>query len=306
MSSLRIHEGNIPDLTGKTAIVTGAATGIGFAAARILAAKGAIVHILDIKTQLESELQPEVQKKFPNLHYRQCDISSWTELRDAFESVGAVDIAIANAGVSEEQTRSYFDDTFDPDGRLLQPSWGVLGVNYRAVLDFVKLAWSNMRARGGSIVVTASVSSYMTEQALPVYSSTKAAVVALVRALRTLTIKDNVTINAVAPCGTDTPSMVPEFLNSMHDLGLPVSSPHTVGLALAYSATAHEERIVGLYGKDRQEDLLTKGRWNGRCILTLGDTFTEVEESISDLRPFWFGRDNDREIQKQQAATDFR
>lgn len=100
--------------------------------------------------------------------------------------------------------------------------------------------------------------------------------------------------------------MVPEFLSSMNDLGLPVSRPHIVGLALAYSATAYEERIVGLYGKDKQEDLWKKGRWNGRCILTLGDTFTELEESINDLRPFWFGRHNDSEIRRQQAATDFR
>ena len=119
-----------------------------------------MVHILDIKPRAESELRDEVQVQFPHLHYHECDISSWSQLRDAFESAGPVDIAIANAGISEEQVGSYFNDTFDQDGRLLQPSWGVLDVNYRAVLDFVKLAWSYMRGRGGSIVITASVSSY--------------------------------------------------------------------------------------------------------------------------------------------------
>ncbi|KAI8945471.1 short chain dehydrogenase reductase [Xylaria longipes] len=308
MPSLHITKDDVPNLDGKIAVVTGAATGIGFAAARILAAKGATVHILDIKPQKESELRDEIQARFPNLHYHKCDIASWTELRDAFESVGVVDIAIANAGVSDEQHASYFDDKFDADGHLAQPTWGILDVNYRAVLDFVKLAWSSMRRNGieGSIVITASVSSYMTEQALPVYSSTKAALVALVRALRSIIINDNITINAVAPCGTDTPSMVPEFLKSMNDLGLPVSDSETVGLALVYSATAHQDRIVDLYGKDQQEDLWKKGRWNGRCILTLGDTYTEIEEPTADLKPFWFGRDNVKLVRRQQAATDFR
>ncbi|KAI1132467.1 NAD(P)-binding protein [Nemania abortiva] len=308
MTSLRITRDDVPNLDGKVAVITGAATGIGFAAAQILAEKGAVVHILDIKPQEESELRDGIGARFPKLYYHQCDIASWTQLREVFDSVGAIDIAIANAGVSAEQHASYFDDKFDSDGHLVQPTWGVIDVNYRAVLDFVKLAWSTMRKHGtkGSIVITASVSSYMTEQALPVYSSTKVALIGLVRALRSIIINDNITINAVAPCGTDTPSMVPEFLKSMNALSLPVSGPEVVGLALVYSATAHQDRTVDLYGKDNQEDLWKKGRWNGRCILTLGDTYTEIEEPTADLKPFWFGRENVQLVRRQQAATDFR
>lgn len=86
--------------------------------------------------------------------------------------------------------------------------------------------------------------------------------------------------------------------------GLPVSSPDFVGLAVAYSATARQNRTVEPYGKDSNED--KPGPWNGRTILTLGDTYTELEEPIANLRPQWFGQENTRLTKMQQTATDFR
>lgn len=86
--------------------------------------------------------------------------------------------------------------------------------------------------------------------------------------------------------------------------GLPVSSPDFVGLAVAFSATARQNRNVEPYGRDSNEDKL--GRWNGRTILTLGDNYTELEESIANLRPQWFGQENAHLTRMQQTATDFR
>lgn len=102
-------------------------------------------------------------------------MTKWAELRQAFDRIGKVDIAVANAGVSEET--DYFKDTFDDAGRLLEPEYQVLDVNYRAVLSFIKLSLSKMRkAGGGSIVITSSATAYSPEQSLPVYSSSKLAV----------------------------------------------------------------------------------------------------------------------------------
>ena len=98
------------------------------------------------------------------------------DLSAAFKHAQIVDIAVANAGVSEE--RNYFDDTFDEQGNLLEPSRAVIDVNLVGTFNFCKLALSLMRRRGvgGSIVITSSATAYAPEHSLPVYSACKLAV----------------------------------------------------------------------------------------------------------------------------------
>ena len=86
--------------------------------------------------------------------------------------------------------------------------------------------------------------------------------------------------------------------------GLPVSSSDTVARAVVFSAVGRQKRSVEAYGKDDGVD--SEGSWNGRTILTLGESYTEVEETIAELRPKWMGEENATLTRKQQAATDFR
>lgn len=169
MTSLKLSEADIGDLAGKRVIITGASSGIGLGAATIFAQRGASVLNLDIN--------PPPDGGHENIEYRECDISKWDNLVAAFKHAGDIDIAVSNAGVSEET--DYFADTFgDSTGELLEPSYGVLDVNLRAVLNFTKLALSNFRRRKypGSIVITSSATAYAPEQSLPVYSASKLAV----------------------------------------------------------------------------------------------------------------------------------
>lgn len=116
----------------------------------------------------------------------------------------------------------------------------------------------------------------------------------------------DITINAVAPAATITGLLPADLAAPIVAAGLPVSTAHFVGLAVAWSAVASEPQKVEAYGKDTDEWKQTSGRWNGRTILTLGQRYTELEGTISDLRHNWFGVDNLRETKLQQAATDFR
>jgi NAD(P)-dependent dehydrogenase (short-subunit alcohol dehydrogenase family) len=94
---------------------------------------------------------------------------------------GCIDIAIANAGVTEEY--DYFEDRLDEQDELLEPAYGVIDVNFRSAVNFVKLAVSQMRKQkeaghsaGGSILITSSATTYAPEHNLPVYSASTFAV----------------------------------------------------------------------------------------------------------------------------------
>ncbi len=130
--------------------------------------------------------------------------------------------------------------------------------------------------------------------------------VGLVRALRSVLIRDNITINAVAPFVTTTAMAPEEAIAPLKGLGVRISSAEFVGLALVYSAVARQTRRVELYGKETEKDIFEDGRWNGRVILTLGDTYTEVEEAFSESRGLWVGSEVLRSIRHQQAVLDFR
>ncbi|TRX98023.1 hypothetical protein FHL15_001233 [Xylaria flabelliformis] len=300
MSALKIELESIPPLHGKVALITGGASGIGLNAAIILAKKGAQVHIVD----LDKPSDP-----FSNelgLHFHICDVTNWEQLRAVFDAVNRVDYAFANAGAADET--DYFADTLDSNGKLQEPAQGVFDLNLRAVSNFIKLAWSSMRKKNvqGSIVVTTSATAYAPEQSLPALAGTKLALVGMIRALRSVIIKDGITINGVAPAATQT-KLLPEHLAApIIAAGLPVSTAGFVGLALVYSAVARQKRRVEVYGREQDSDLWTEERWNGRVILTLGDSYTEVEGPLADLRPFWLGQENLRWTRLQQAVTDFR
>lgn len=159
-------------LTVASSIASGGASGIGLAAAQLLAQKGASVHVFDV-------LEPDTSEPAQGLQFHKCDVSCWEELRAAFTAVGKVDFAFANAAVTEQA--DYFSDVFDRDDQLCEPDGSfqrVLDVNFKAVFYFVKLAWSMMRRcrTHGSIVITTSATAYAPEQSLPVYAAAKAGV----------------------------------------------------------------------------------------------------------------------------------
>jgi hypothetical protein len=128
----------------------------------------------------------------------------------------------------------------------------------------------------------------------------------LIRALRSVTPLDNITINGVAPAATITRLLPSDLAAPIIAQGLPVSSADFVGLALVYSGTATQDRRVQAYGKEKDEENEFKGRWNGRVILTLGDQYTEIEEPLSRSREIWWGKSNLELTRAQQAVTDFR
>ncbi|KAI1176098.1 short chain dehydrogenase reductase [Nemania sp. FL0916] len=301
MTSLHLKESDIPDLSGKVAIVTGGCSGIGLAAGRILAAHNATVYALDI-----SAPHPEDGPSPATWQSRIVDVSNWDQLAAAFKDIGKIDIAIANAGISEDF--DFFSNIASPETPA--PNYKCIDVNLTAAINFVHLALSAFEKQGygGSIVLTTSATGYSPEQSLPVYSATKAGVLGLIRSLRpNLPYTHGATINGVAPAATITRLLPKNLAAPIMAAGSPVSTAEHVGLAVAFSAVGMEDKQVDRYGKDPAAvKEHWPGPWNGRVILTLGDTWTEIEGPLADKRPEWLGEYQYKSTFNQQRLTDMR
>ena len=308
MASVKLHASLIPDLSDKVAVVVGGATGIGKSLVQLLCSKGAKVFVVDTKSK---------DIFSTDATYIHGDITSWPRLCEIFLSgqfFDRIDMCFANAGIGEDPTNSILNDANDPStGELSEPNYALFDVNLRGTLNVVKLSLHLMKTQtsGGSIVITSSATAYAPEQTMPIYCASKAGLIALIRTLRSTLRTFNISINGVAPAATETPLLPPSYAGPMRAAGLPVSDPMHVALALAYSATALEQKKVELYGKEfglnkSPHKETTTERWNGRVLLTLGDTANEVEEPLADLREQYLGEFVTRMTRTQQAVTDFR
>lgn len=166
------------DFTGKTAVVTGGANGIGAAIATALSAGGAEVWIFD----RDSGDAPR---------HVQVDVTDRRALEAAFDRAGSPDIVMVNAGMVVvkplwETSRDDWDRT--------------LALNLTAAFETVQAAVARMKpGREGSIVLTASTNSYDGEENLIAYNATKAALLGLLHTAACELGPYGIRINAVCP-----------------------------------------------------------------------------------------------------------
>ena len=193
------------DVRGRRVVVTGAAAGLGFAMAEVLAGCGARVTLADID---EGRLATSTQR----LVDRGCDARSFVvdvtdekRVQALFEDVvaeqGGVDVAFANAGLaSVPGFRADGGQTIDT---VQRSDWDkVLGVNLTGVMHTMRSAAGIMRrqASGGRIVVTSSNAGLHPEPLVCYgYGATKAAVLQLVRQAALELAPDGVLVNAICP-----------------------------------------------------------------------------------------------------------
>src|SRR5581483_9057510 len=174
------------NFNGKTAIVTGGANGIGQATARVLAAGGATVWLLD----LEHEKPAEAAAAFGARGYV-ADVTDRGSLEAAFAAAGSPDIVVANAGVGREAEL----DATSPE------LWNrILTINLTGVFYTLQTAAASMKPRRrGSIVITASTNSYDGEARLAAYNASKAGVLGLLHTAANELGPYQIRVNAVCP-----------------------------------------------------------------------------------------------------------
>ena len=183
-------------LEGRTALITGGASGIGAATARRLAAEGARVAIADLDTDGAAEVAGELDGFSCEM-----DVADAASVGAAVEAtvaaVGEIDVLINNAGTDRF---AFFVNT---DEEL----WDfVLGVNLRGVLAVTRAVLPSMQERRtGSIVNVASEAGRVGSQGSAVYSAAKAGVIGFTKAIAREAARYRVRCNAVAPGPIETP-----------------------------------------------------------------------------------------------------
>jgi len=239
-------------LDGRRALVTGGASGIGFATVRRFVDEGASVAIVDLNEADGKRKAAEVGAVFVR-----ADVSNADDVTEAFRQaageLGGLDIAYMNAGVTIRVPgdRGDADWVFDIAGLDEDTYRRIVGINVDGVVYGVREAVRTFTGTG-SILCTASIAGITSYPPDPVYALTKHAVVGLVRALGPTLQAKGITINAICPGITDTPLVGDAAKRMLTDAGFPLIPPEDIANACVVAITSGESGNAWVVQPGRQ------------------------------------------------------
>jgi NAD(P)-dependent dehydrogenase (short-subunit alcohol dehydrogenase family) len=228
------------DVSGLRTVVTGAASGLGFAMAEAMAERGARVTLADV----DGDGLERAAADLSGVRTAIVDVADSAAVERLFAEQDGVDVVFANAGVSRE---AGVLDERGGLGNLDDDTWRtVLGINLDGVLFTMREAARHMKKQGsGRIVVTASTAGIGTDPFVGYsYSATKAAVIMLVRQAAFELARHGVHVNAIAPgpfrtnIGGGAPPIPDEAWESIVAIGRMAEPDELKGVALLLASPA--------------------------------------------------------------------
>jgi len=191
------------NLSGKAAIVTGGAQGIGRGIARALAGAGAAVTVADLNDEAGAATAAAIRAQGAQSLYVHADVAQEADVHALVAATvarfGRLDIVVNNAGVVAVQT---------VEASSVEDWDRVMAVNVRSIFLTTKYALPHLRtAGGGAILNVASVSSFVAQQGTPAYCASKGAVLMLTKALALDYGRQGIRVNCLCPGITDTPML---------------------------------------------------------------------------------------------------
>jgi len=197
-------------LTGQSALVSGGASGIGKAIAKLFLEEGASVVISDINDEGLDTAIKELSADGP-VSGVQGDVRSMADagrmVAAAIERCGRLDVLVCNAGITSVM----------PIEQLGEDEWdAVLATNVKGMFTLVKHAVPEMiRQGGGRIVTLGSEMGMVAVPESPAYNASKGAVIMFTKSIAVDLIRHNIRVNSLCPGITRTPLLQAEVDNSM-------------------------------------------------------------------------------------------
>jgi NAD(P)-dependent dehydrogenase (short-subunit alcohol dehydrogenase family) len=237
----------MPRLDGKVAIITGAGSGMGRAAAILFAKEGAKVVVADWVTEGGEETVKKIKQVGGEAIFIKTDVSKTEDIKKmiktAVDTYGRLDVLYNNAGIAGE---------LGPITDCTEDNWDkVQAINLRGLWLAMKYAIPEMlKTGGGSIVNTASLAANRAVPNAPAYTASKGGVVSLSRATAIEWATKNIRVNCINPGRITTPmvlAMGPE-INKIFLSAIPqgrFGEPEEVAQAALFLASDESSHITG-------------------------------------------------------------
>jgi NAD(P)-dependent dehydrogenase (short-subunit alcohol dehydrogenase family) len=234
-------------MSGKAALVTGAARGIGKATARQLCREGARVVLADVDEAALERTRAELAGGGAEVAAASCDVTRDEHARAlvaaCVERFGAIDVVVPSAGVFA------FEGLMDTPPDVWDHQ---MAVNARGPFLMARAAIDAMRTQpeGGAVVLISSISGIAGQPDLVAYGASKFAVTGIVKHLAIEWADRGIRVNGVAPGTTLTeavraqPAEVTEHLRRQHPMGR-LAEPEEIALAICFLASDEASFVTG-------------------------------------------------------------
>lgn len=184
-------------LKGKTAVITGGGSGIGKGIARVFAAQGADVHIVELNQDAGLAVSKEITDNGGKALAHGCDVSKQADVVSLFNSIGKIDILVNNAGIAHVGRA---DTTSEADMDR------IYNVNVKGAYNCLFASIPLMKAQGGGVILNlASIVAIVGVADRFAYSMSKGAVYAMTLSVAKDYLADNIRCNSISPARVHTP-----------------------------------------------------------------------------------------------------